>query len=65
MTREEAFAEAFRRWGKSGRTSQTSADSCLVASGPDYPTFTYGIGGDWEDAFADADRRAQEASNAK
>lgn len=59
MSRDEAIAEARRRWGESGFINKTK-----IACKPVYEVCGgwglehYGSGPSWEAAFTDADRRA-------
>ena len=67
MTREEAQAEAERRWGPCGYAvvagkSFTGMDEHVVGLDTfmDAPPTIKGRGDSWESAFRDADRRAGE-----
>jgi hypothetical protein len=66
MTREEALAEAVRRWGEGGRVTfrprnpgkvpgRLARYKCIVSSGQHgFRPATEGQGDTWQDAFADA-----------
>lgn len=62
MTQEQAVDEARRRWWLQGRawTERISASTtaCCVGKKIGRHNSRLGMGIDWEDAFADADRRA-------
>lgn len=67
MTDLQALAEAVRRWGKDSRAWHPSCEvrgglswCCLgVSNGRTYihQWALYGVGRNWEEAFADADAR--------
>lgn len=60
MTRAEALEEARRRWGPEADVRQGIVENYLnhAVCGP---RGLMGAGDSWEAAFADADRREQEA----
>ena len=61
MTRDEALAEAQRRWGPGSRISDDDFPNTYVLWRrlDSFRLVTVGIGDSWEDAFLDADRRAK------
>jgi hypothetical protein len=61
MTIDEARCEAQRRWGVPGSVKMDDGQCVVGTIGGDMMangTFGYGRGWTWEEAFADADRRA-------
>ena len=60
MTREEARAEARKRWGGNGQAFTVGAKPLYwVGDGILCGATEWGSGESWEAAFADADRRAK------